>query len=146
MATLRLTELQSKVAELVAEIPTFAGGHVLTDDGLQGEAMEAALNENGIVIVVAPVTSVRTVDQTTACGIVEAAIAVEVWENPEVNSQQAETDIIELLVSVSLAVITHEPERGEAGFKYADGHIELLASEPGLRGYSANFTKTVSLQ
>lgn len=145
MPTLHLDELQTKVGEIASTVPALASETVIIDDGTKHQAIEEALEARGIAVVVGPVTSARLVDQAHSVALLEAELAVEVWENPEQNAQVALKDPLTVTDAIAVELLAWVPTPGERGFMLGTPAISLVGSQPGLRGYLVNITKLVQI-
>ncbi len=145
MPTLKLNDLQAKVWEIVSAVSSLASEVVITDDGTKHDEIETALAGRGIVVVVGPVTSAEVMSQANGLGIVRANLAVEVWENPEQNSQYAQKNAVSIAAQIAVVIAGWTPSRGECCFEIGDNAVELIASQPGLRGYAVSVSKPVQI-
>lgn len=143
-----LSAIQSTVRTALAADAYFtAGVDVLADDGLKDDAIEAALNDVGCVVVVSPVVRAVRTDQGGKLAVLKAEFIVEVMVNPEVNagSGGADRDALEAVEAVGRVIMAINPAPGDRRFELADEFSQLVNDDPGLIAYHCMFTKLATI-
>lgn len=142
---MNLTSVQSTVRDLIANDPFFAGELVVVDDGRIQDTLERQLASRGFALVVGPVLEVERVQGAQGTHLVRATLLVEVWENPEQNPSQGAIDSLSAVVHAIAAVTAYRPGPGDSRFEVGPVPAEIIANQPGQRGYIVTFSKTAQL-
>jgi len=145
-----LSAIQSTVQAALAADAYFTDGvdvEVLSDDGLQDDAIEAALNGVGCVVVVSPVVRAVRTDQGGKVAVLKAEFIVEVMVNPERNSGTggADRDALEAVEAVGRVIMAINPNPGDRRFELADEFMQLVTDDAGLLSYQVMFTKIATI-
>lgn len=140
---MNLTEIQAKVRDLIVADPLFAGELVVADDGRINETFERHLASRGFAVVVGPVIGTQPIEGAQATHLVRAELLVELWENPEQNPSQGAIDSLAAAVHVIAAAAAYRAGPGDP--RFTAGPIEIIANEPGRRGYIVTLYKIAQL-
>jgi|GEM_PF-3831817 len=142
---MKLSDIQETVRSIVANCPYFAGDMVLLDDGRISDVSNTFLADPGFLVIIGPVTDTRLEAGARGVTLVRASLVVELWENPEVNPTRGAKDMLSAVSEVVVAITEFRDGNGSIHFEPAADLVQLVATEPGLRGYWVSFSKLVQL-
>lgn len=142
--TTALSDLQSKVAEILGTVPIFAAESVLIDDGRVKEDYETTLASRGFVALVGPVLGLETAVRDPQLPMVRATFTVEFYVNPDQNAANAGINILGAIAACSKALVDYDFGLGESKIEALPNLCELSSDTPGVRGYVLLFSKLVS--
>lgn len=143
-----IQELQrDTIAAGPEEDPTyFSNESVIADDGLQGDAIEAALNNRGFVVIVDLPREPKTVADHP--GVTHQQWCCPVWIqlNPQANATGAQKNILEAVQKVYSALFQYSDADQAEKFESDDENPgDLFVNDAGTQTYLLRFHKLVAL-
>lgn len=140
-----LSALQSTIAATLVADEWFASVPVFSDTGLQSNDIANAIAETGFCAVVGPIENVTRYDAARGVAIVRASFTVELWENPTVNPESLDKNILEAVAKVVRIVTSLDSGPGEIQPESDADLASLLVTDAGARCYLLSFSKLVQL-
>lgn len=137
-----LSTIQSVAQAQIAAHAFFSGRSVLVNDGRQRDAIEAALNTAGFVVIVdLPLSGVPT-EQFQDVTIAEVTLPVRVVLNPEVD---ATTNLLDAVEAVHNALKAYSPTDEANRFTFDNEGFQLFTFDDGTVAFHLLFTKLTPL-
>ena len=100
-----LTSIRSTLQDAIEADATLGSYEVLLDDGYQHDEIEAALRDDGVVIIITPFITVAPKQQEAGAMLVEASFAACISLNPSVNADLTTPLVMDDLLSALMKVI-----------------------------------------
>lgn len=144
--------IQSLVSSLIAAntyVAQAVAVPVITDDGLQDSAIEAALRTVGCVVVVPPIVRAVKRDRGGKVLLMDAEVAVRIAVAPRVNTAVggANRNVYTLVTEVTKAIVAWDPPNNQQPYRFdvSEEWLQLVTNDPGLIAYELSFSKSASI-
>ena len=160
---MKLTEIQTTVRDTLKAVPLFANDLVVSDNGLQEDEMNAALNGRGFCIAVSPIlhggatvdAQGHSVNPGGTAALLTARLVASVRVNVTRNAAQksdtdpggANIDPLEAVATVIRAVLAWANKNNPTEKRFevdGDGALTLAADDPGVLTWDIRFKKTAT--
>lgn len=140
-------DIQEAARNQIANASYFSGEAVVSDKGTSRDAIDAALDSRGLVVVVTEPLSAETFSRAPGCNETYAEIIIAVQFNPIVNASAAgaQKDLAEAVQEAASAVLGYASTDESDRFELQNNALELLITETGLRTYFLYFRKLFTL-
>lgn len=145
-----LHEVQQDATDILGTLSAFTTAPavpVLLDDGLQDDAVEAALNGVGACVLVSPAIAGRRTSAAGRMTVMECEFVVQVMLNPKANAATggAGRNTLELVEAVVSGLTASNPGPGEQRYTVLANFLNIDVHDDGVIGYQIQIAKPCTI-